>query len=54
VDRRLFIYDSVTLSFSFSAWAGCANPLMELLIRLPLLNFRALGYTAEVVYIQQW
>ena len=38
----------------FSVRSQMLPPLAELPIRLPLLNFRALGSTAVVVYIQQW
>jgi len=56
VVRRLFIYDRVRRRHSGYFWLcfDAAFPPAELPIRLPLLNFRALGSAVEVVYIQQW
>lgn len=47
-----FLYIIVSKLLALSK--RCDLLKVELLIRLPLLNFRALGLPAEVVYIQQW
>lgn len=62
MDRQLSIYRLVTLYIwagyvvllIFSAGARMPLPPAELPNRLLLLNFRALGSSAEVVYSQQW
>jgi hypothetical protein len=54
VDQRLFMYDCQTQFSGLLCPPAMLPPLAELPIRLPLLNFRALGSAAKDVYIQQW